>query len=139
MPIPKRVGRLNRRVLNPIMRTFAGRVPPLAILIHRGRTSGRTYRIPMMVFPAGDGFVIALTYGRGTDWERNVFAAGGCGLVYRGREHMLLEPVLITAREASVHLPTAVRGMLSLLGVNQFIRLREAASSDGPPPTRLDS
>jgi hypothetical protein len=37
------------------------------------------------VFRAGDGYVIALTYGPETDWVKNVLAAGGCELRTRGQ------------------------------------------------------
>jgi hypothetical protein len=36
-------------------------------------------------FRSPDGFVIALTYGPDRDWVRNVLAAGGCTIEWRGR------------------------------------------------------
>jgi len=50
----------------------------MGLVVHRGRRSGRVYDTPVLVFPADDGYVIALTYGPDTDWIRNVLAAGGC-------------------------------------------------------------
>jgi hypothetical protein len=61
------VARANRVVLNPITRQFAGRAPGFAVIIHRGRTSGRLSRTPVNVFKVREGFVIALTYGPHND------------------------------------------------------------------------
>jgi hypothetical protein len=51
------------RYLNPLTRMFAGWMPGFAILTHRGRVSGRTYRTPMNVWRRGDRYVFFLTYG----------------------------------------------------------------------------
>jgi len=124
MPLSRTVARVNRYTINPVIRLFAGTVPPFAVLIHTGRTSGRVYRTPIMVFPSGDTFVIALTYGRGTDWERNVFHAGGCELIWRRQHIRLVRPELVDEEvEAGVALPRLVRTVLSILGVRDFIRL----------------
>ena len=86
MPFPMTLARFNRRVTNRVARRVAGRISPLANLEHRGRTSGTTYRTPVVVFREGeDGFVIALTYGPGADWVRNVLASDGCTIESGGR------------------------------------------------------
>jgi deazaflavin-dependent oxidoreductase (nitroreductase family) len=72
-------------VINPLTRLVAGWLPGFAILSHVGRTSGRTYRIPINVFRRGDHYLFALTYGSDVDWVKNVRAAGGCLLRSRGR------------------------------------------------------
>ncbi len=123
MPMPKMLGRLNRVGLNRVTKLFAVTIPPFAILIHRGRRSGREYRTPIFAFPTGDGFVIALTYGRGTDWERNVFSAGGGMLIYRGRRYELIDPRLIAGDNARAFLPAPVRWLLPRFGVHEFLRL----------------
>jgi deazaflavin-dependent oxidoreductase (nitroreductase family) len=123
MPLPKIVGRMNRFGLNRVTALFSGRVPPFAMLIHRGRASGRQYRTPIFAFPTGHGIVIALTYGRGTDWERNVLHAGEAEVIYRGRRVEVIDPRLIEPEEASAFLPAAVRWLLPRFGVRDFIRL----------------
>ncbi len=92
MPISKRVARFNRHVTNRITRPIAGRLPGFGILTHVGRTSGRVYSIPINIFPDGDDYVIALTYGPHTDWAKNVLAAGGCEVVTRGKRVKLANP-----------------------------------------------
>jgi hypothetical protein len=85
MPIPRVVGRWNKAGLNRLTRQVAPWVPGFGVIVHRGRRTGRRYRTPVNVFPAGDQYVIALTYGPDTDWVKNVLAAGGCTLLTRGR------------------------------------------------------
>src|SRR6266508_1110713 len=86
MPLPQGLGRFNRLVTNPVTRTFAGRVPGFAIVVHRGRTSGRRYRTPVNAFARPDGgYTLALTYGPDAQWVRNVLAQGGCTLEATGR------------------------------------------------------
>ena len=76
MPIPMAVARFNRRVTNPLLGGLSKRAPGLAMILHRGRKSGKTYQTPMMIFDADDGWVMALTYGSkvgvgcGTWWRR---------------------------------------------------------------------
>jgi deazaflavin-dependent oxidoreductase (nitroreductase family) len=75
---------LNLAVTNRITSRFAARLPGFGILTHVGRKSGRVYRTPLNVFRAAEGFLIALTYGRDSEWVRNVVAAGTCQLETRG-------------------------------------------------------
>lgn len=125
MPLPMTLARFNRRVTNRVARRFAGRIPPLANLEHRGRTSGRAYRTPVVLFRDGeDGLVIALTYGPGTDWVRNVLAAGGCTIESGGRRVALTEPRLLHGDRGLASLPHPVRFALRLLHVEDYLLLR---------------
>jgi len=74
----------NLAVTNRISSRFAPRLPGFGIVTHVGRKSGRVYRTPVNVFRAPNGFLIALTYGRESEWVKNVLAAGGCELETRG-------------------------------------------------------
>lgn len=114
-----------QRVVNPITRRFAGRVPGFGILTHVGRRSGRTYRTPLNVFHVDGTWMVALTYGSEVDWVRNVLAAGSATLLTRGRELRLVDPVLVRdpARRAT---PLPVRLGLRLLGAEEFLRLTPA-------------
>ena len=122
MPLPKTLARLNKRVTNPIMRRFH-RIPPLAILIHHGRISGREYRTPLFAFPTEDGFAIALTYGPDVDWLKNVQAAGGCALVRRGERFELTNPKVVGWAPGSKHMPMPVRITLLGLQARDFLLL----------------
>jgi deazaflavin-dependent oxidoreductase (nitroreductase family) len=132
MPLPPWLGRLNRRVTNPLLRPAASRVPYFGVVVHRGRRSGRTYRTPVNVFPAGDGFLIALTYGREVEWVKNVLGAGRCRLIYRGRSVALARPRLLERPEDAGPVPGPVRAALRVIGVTDFLRLdRDGAVPPG--------
>lgn len=126
MPLPQALARANRKLTNPVMRRFAGHIPPLAIIEHTGRRSGRPYRTPIMAFPTTDGFVLALTYGRDVDWLHNVRAQGGCTLVYRGKSNALVEPRLVGSDAVSAALPRLVRAILLAINVTDYVTLRRA-------------
>lgn len=118
----RRTARCNRAVTNHLARPLAARVPGMAVVIHRGRRSGREWRTPVMVFRSGGGYLIALTYGRGSDWVRNVLAAGGCDLVIRGRRRRLHDPeVLHDESRAAARQPALA--VLGLMRVSDFLRL----------------
>ena len=78
--------RVGTRYLNPLMLSLAGssHLPMLAILYHRGRRSGRAFTTPVGARPIRDGFVIPLTFVARADWVRNVQAAGGCMIRWKG-------------------------------------------------------
>jgi F420H(2)-dependent quinone reductase len=89
------LAKFNIAVTNRITSLFAGWLPGFGILTHVGRKSGRVYRTPVNVFRAPDGFLIALTYGRESEWVKNVLAAGGCELETRGVRYQLFAPNIV--------------------------------------------
>ena len=123
MPIPSRVARWNKVGLNRITRHVAPWMPGFGLVVHRGRRSGREYQTPVNVFPADDGFVIALTYGADTDWVKNVQAAGGCELRTRGRVLWVGSPQVYHDENRHVIRPLE-REILRLLGVADFLSVK---------------
>jgi len=84
---------------------FAGRVAPLVVVHHVGRTSGREYRTPVAGFAGrdDDGVVVAataLTWGRDADWCRNALAAGRYTLTRAGRDYLVDRLRLVPAAQA---------------------------------------
>jgi deazaflavin-dependent oxidoreductase (nitroreductase family) len=112
------------RYLNPIIRPLARRLPSFAILTHRGRTSGRTYRTPINVFRRGDAYIFLLTYGSDVQWVKNVLASGSCSIETRGRVVKLVEPELITDPELRLAPPIARFVERHVAGVTQYVRMR---------------
>jgi len=129
MPIPMRIARINRVVTNRLLGPVAARAPGLGIVEHVGRRSGRLYRTPVAVFRRGDTATFALTYGPGSEWVRNVLAAGGCQLRARGRTLTLREPRLLRDETRRV-VPAPVRLGLRLLRAADFLEMR----IEGEPP-----
>jgi deazaflavin-dependent oxidoreductase (nitroreductase family) len=120
------------RFVNPITRPVAKRLPAFAVLTHRGRTTGRTYRTPINVFRHGNDFVFFLTYGSDVNWVKNVLATGSCSIETRGRVVDLVEPELITdpeLRPAPPHVRVVER---RIAGVTQYLRMRPSSPAGGP-------
>jgi deazaflavin-dependent oxidoreductase (nitroreductase family) len=123
MPIPRQVARWNKVGLNRITRHVTPWMPGFGLVVHRGRRSGREYQTPVNVFPADDGFVIALTYGADTDWVKNVQAAGGCELRTRGRALRVGSP-RVYHDETRHGIRPLEREVLRLLGVADFLSVK---------------
>jgi deazaflavin-dependent oxidoreductase (nitroreductase family) len=54
------------------------------VLIHTGRTSGKTYRTPLDAHHPPDGYLFIPLYGPRTDWVKNVLAAQAARLSIDG-------------------------------------------------------
>lgn len=116
------VAAFNLAVTNRITSRFAARLPGFGILTHVGRKSGRVYRTPVNVFRAPEGFLIALTYGRESEWVKNVLAAGGCELETRGVKYQLSAPTVVHDPTRQ-RFPLFVRIVLGSMGANDFMQL----------------
>jgi deazaflavin-dependent oxidoreductase (nitroreductase family) len=125
MPIPRAVARFNLKLTNPILQHIAWWAPGFALLTHVGRKSGRVRQMPVNIFAAGRGYVIALTYGRDSEWVRNVQAAGECVVQTRGRRVRLTHPRLVHDPSRRM-VPGPVRLILRLIDVTDFLVLEPA-------------
>jgi deazaflavin-dependent oxidoreductase (nitroreductase family) len=118
------------KVLNPLIRKFAGRkhFHMAAQVRHVGRHSGTPYITPVGVRRAGDVAVIALTFGNRSDWSQNVRAAGACSIRMGGEDFIATEPQFLSPEEARPLVLSAFspmeRASLRLLGIKQFLSLR---------------
>jgi len=114
------------RVINPVARTFAGRMPGFGLLTYRGRNTGRVYHLPINVFQRGDHYIFVLTYGSDSQWVKNVLAAGECHLRVRGRDVHLIEPELMVNPDWKL-VPRPVQLIERLAaGVTEFLLMRAA-------------
>lgn len=111
------------RVINPLTRRFADRLPGFAIISYRGRTSGRTYHTPMNVFRDGDSYVFALTYGPDVQWVKNVLAAGEAEIRTHEGTILLTEPELFSDPQGRA-MPRVVRIFLRFQHVTAYLRMR---------------
>jgi deazaflavin-dependent oxidoreductase (nitroreductase family) len=135
MPAPRWVAQANKKGLNRLTKFIAPWAPGWAVVIHRGRKSGRVFRTPLWAFRRRGGYVIALTYGSSADWVRNVLAAGGCELESRRRHYQLGAPRVYRDENAS-DMPAFIRFML-----RRVIKAPEFLSLDvvGEVPTTTPS
>jgi deazaflavin-dependent oxidoreductase (nitroreductase family) len=124
------MGRLTR-FLNPLILGRAGKRPSsFAVIQHRGRRSGRTYTTPVSARPTADGFMVPLTFGEGADWFQNVRAAGGCVIRWKGAEYTVTAPEVVDRATARSAFSPVERTFLPLIGIEQFVRLRRAPTSE---------
>lgn len=122
MVLPRKLAMINRAFTNRVLGRMAGRMPPFAIIVHEGRRSGRRLRTPVVVFRTEDGYGVALTYGRDSDWVKNVVKAGSCDIITRGSTVHAIEPRIVRdPRRRQV--PSPVRIVLSLVGADDFLHL----------------
>jgi deazaflavin-dependent oxidoreductase (nitroreductase family) len=118
-------------LLNPLIRRVAGQpgVPLVGLVRHRGRRSGRTYVTPVGVGATDTSLLIPLTFGSGSDWCRNILAAGGGMVTWRGVPYIAGEAALVDDGSAGVELATAFGGFqrfaFRLMGTHQFLRLTD--------------
>ncbi len=124
MPVWSWVGEVNKRVFNP-MEIRRGKRP---VLIHTGRSSGKTYETPLDAHQVDDGYVFILMYGAGkTDWVKNLMASGSGRLRIDGRETDLSNPRLLSEEEAWEILPATTEPIPEWLHVTEYLRMDTAA------------
>ncbi|KAA0023654.1 nitroreductase family deazaflavin-dependent oxidoreductase [Antrihabitans cavernicola] len=121
MPLPHRLALVNRRVTNRVVGAVAGWAPGFAIVVHKGRKSGREYRTPVNVFHREDGYRFALTYGTESDWVKNVLAEGGCTIETQGKTVELVDPVIMRGDPAG-WAPLVVRQVLRGIDAADYLQ-----------------
>jgi len=131
MHIPRFMRGVNRVFTNPLMMTVAGYLPPLAIVHHVGRKSGKRYRTPIVALPTDKGFAIPMTYGRDVDWARNLVAAGGGEIERLGQRIALRHPRIVGMQAAASLLPAAVRPVFRLADFPGYVLLESGKAAKG--------
>ena len=97
--------------------------PLYAVVEHVGRKSGQAYEVPVALITSPTQFLICLPFGRGTNWARNVLAAGGCDIRWKGRLHHATAPRVV-GRDVALPLANRFeRFMIPRLGFSDFLLL----------------
>lgn len=138
-PAVGNAGKSSRAALHPLARLISRQINPrllafalnphqgfFAVLYHYGRRSGRRYANPVNARPTADGFMIPLTFGEGADWFKNVQAAGGGVLRWKGTEFPVVDPVLVDQAEGVRAFGVVERALIPLIGIKHFVRVRHA-------------
>ena len=101
MPMPSFVRKLNRRFVNP----GAVRGGKWPVLIHRGRSSGKSFETPIGLERTTTGYAIFLVYGLDqTDWAKNVMHAGSASIRIEGDTVAVGNPRVVSLEEARADL-----------------------------------
>ena len=119
MPLPRWLARINRRVFNP--RELRRGVRP--VLIHVGRSSGKTYRTPLDAHPLPNGYLFIPLYGPRTDWLKNVLVAGAARLLIGGKEIELESPRMVRKRDIWPLLPTTTKTPPGISEESELLRM----------------
>jgi deazaflavin-dependent oxidoreductase (nitroreductase family) len=116
--------RFLKNYFNPLTRRIAySSRGPFAIIQHVGRHSGRTYETPIIVAPANNGFVFELTYGPEVDWYKNVVAAGGCTLLWHGKNYVIDTIERLDTETGRAAYTQPFRLLLGLSGKKHFLKM----------------
>ena len=114
-----------------------GAIPIWAVVRHRGRKSGKLYSTPIAIRPTPDGFILPLPWGEGTDWCRNLRAAGGGAIRWGGADIEITDPELVDAAAAMPFFDAYMRPIMKLIGIKKVLRVRRTvAAPDARPLTQ---
>jgi deazaflavin-dependent oxidoreductase (nitroreductase family) len=133
MQAPRFMRRVNRALTNRLVAPLAGFVPPLALVRHVGRKTGRLYRTPVLAFPIHGGTLTPLPYGTDTDWLLNLLAAGAGEVESAGRRAAVENPRVLDAEEAMELVPELLRPLLRLASLPGFLVLDRSERPARPP------
>lgn len=119
MPLPRVLARINKRVFNP----WEIRRGVRPVLIHVGRSSGKTYRTPLDAHPVPDGYLFIPMYGPRTDWLKNVLVAGAARLSLGGEEFELESPRMVRKGDVWSLLATTTKTPPGISDESQLLRM----------------
>jgi len=119
MPLPRWLAHINKRVFNH-MEVRRGARP---VLIHTGRSSGKTYRTPLDTHRLPDGYLFIPLYGPRTDWVKNVLAAQAARLSMDGQEIELQSPRLVKKRDIWPMVPTNNKSYPGISSESELLRM----------------
>ncbi len=95
--------------------------PIFSVVRHTGRHSGRTFETPVAARRTEDGFVLALAFGSEAHWYRNLVAAGGGLIRWRGVEYDVAAPEAIGVEEALAAFNAVQRAGLRAADIDGYI------------------
>lgn len=119
------------RATNRLSLPFAGKRwnPIFSIVRHAGRRSGRMFETPVAARRIADGFVVALAFGSGANWYRNLIAAGGGVIRWRGVDHPVGAPEPVDAQTALATFLPVQRAGLRAADIDGYIRLPDVPAT----------
>ena len=120
MTFPRKMAALPRH-LNPLVQPLTRRLPPLAVLHHRGRRTGRSYDTPVQAFHTPEGWVVGLAYDHNAPFALNILAAGGGEMTRAGRRLQVINPRR-AGREARELLPSWARLIMRVVGIEDYLQ-----------------
>lgn len=118
--------RLFTRAMRPLALRSAGQEgSATSVVRHVGRRSGRTYETPVVAAAHDDSFLIALPYGRRTDWLKNVLSQGSATIVSNGHTYEVSQPEVIPMAEATAYFRPREQRMQRQFHVDSALQVRQ--------------
>jgi deazaflavin-dependent oxidoreductase (nitroreductase family) len=108
MVFPPLVHRLQVKYMNPVVKKVARFLPSLAVIEHRGRTSGKDYKTVVNAYRKGNTLAIILGHGK-ADWVKNVLAAGEADMHLFRQDAHIVNPRVVPAGTDDPALPAVAR------------------------------
>jgi deazaflavin-dependent oxidoreductase (nitroreductase family) len=117
------------RATSGLTRPLAGKRwnPVFSVVRHTGRRSGKTFETPVAARRVADGFVLALAFGSGANWYRNLVTADGGVIRWRGVDYAVGAPEPIGVEEALATFNAVQRAGLRAADIDGYIRVPDAA------------
>jgi deazaflavin-dependent oxidoreductase (nitroreductase family) len=114
------------RVMRPLALRSAGKEgSSTSVVCHVGRRSGRTYETPVVAVQHDDSFLIALPYGKRTDWLQNVLDKGSAAIVTNGHTYEVEQPEVIPMAEATTYFRPKEQRMHRQFHVDTALQVRQ--------------
>lgn len=104
MTFPRAFAKLTRGAVNRTALHLAGHAA-LANLEHVGRRSGVVRHTPVRAFRSRETVVVALNFGRESDWFKNIEAAGGCRMRLGSQQLTLGAPTVVPVERGVQSMP----------------------------------
>ncbi len=101
----------NKRVTNRVQGVYAPYVPPLAVVIHVGRRSGKVFTTPVACQLFEGRVAIPLPYSAQVQWVKNLQAANGGEMIRRGKRFAFTNPRVVVDADAETLPPMAARAI----------------------------
>jgi deazaflavin-dependent oxidoreductase (nitroreductase family) len=93
-----------------------------AVVCHVGRKTGKSYKTPVVAVDHDGTVYIALPYGKGTDWLKNVLATGSATVVSGGDRYDVDRPEVIPMAEATAFFGAKEQRLHRRFGVEACLR-----------------
>lgn len=118
--------RLFTRATRPLALRSAGKKgSSTSVVRHVGRRTGRTYQTPVIAARHDGSFLIALPYGRRTDWLKNVLDKGSATIVTNGHAYEVDRPEVIPMTEAIAYFRPRDQRMQRQFHVDSALQVRQ--------------
>lgn len=118
--------RLFTRAMRPLALRSAGKEGSgTSVVRHVGRRSGRTYETPVIAARHDGHFLIALPYGKRTDWLKNVLDKGSAAIVASGHAYEVDRPEVIPMAEATAYFRPREQRMHRQFHVESALKVRQ--------------